>query len=278
MAELVEAVLRVRRGARASLGHFVAFAIAALVVLGLCGPQVTLRIEHAVVAGAWSVVLIARLFGKPRSVRRAAGEGLDLDVGLLLLVATHALVQHLGGLQSSVYPIVYVLIAAVTAFTDRKVGRVWLALAVTLEAAIYFVTEGRTDLEAFGLRAALIVLFGVLHGVFVQSEVRSARRRSDRELRDERERVREDVRLFRLVATPTDAARVDDERLSRSSIEEVRQALHFNLDVLKGTMGLHTCVLLMQDSEGSALRIVELVTDSELVAEGPFPLGAAACP
>ena len=56
----------------------------------------------------------------------------------------------------------------------------------------------------------------------------------------------------------------------------MHQALFFNLDLLKRTLGLHSCVLLLADESGQKLRIVELTTDSDDIAEGPFPVGAGA--
>jgi diguanylate cyclase (GGDEF)-like protein len=47
------------------------------------------------------------------------------------------------------------------------------------------------------------------------------------------------------------------------------------LDLLKRTLELHTCVLLMKDERGE-LAIVELCTDSDDVAEGPFASGEGA--
>ena len=67
----------------------------------------------------------------------------------------------------------------------------------------------------------------------------------------------------------------DDERMFRSSVEEVRDALYHVLDLLKRSLELHTCILLFSDPDGR-LRIVELVTESDDVAEGPFDAGAGA--
>lgn len=277
MTTLVEAALQVRRGARSCFACVTAGAIGVLVALGLFGAGAALRVEHAVVALAWVVVLAARIVGRARAARRGTDTTrFDLEIALLLLVAAHAAIQRAGGLGSEAYPALYVLVAGVSAFGGRRVGQIWLAVAIAFEALVYFVTEGRTEPRPFALHAMLLALFGTLNAIFTQVEISRVRRRSERELRDERERVREDVRIFRLVATPTDASRADDERLSRSSVEEVHRALHFNLDLLKRTMGLHTCVLLMQDAEGRALRIVELVSDSDGIAEGPFPVGAGA--
>ncbi len=118
------------------------------------------------------------------------------------------------------------------------------------------------------------------------------RERSNKERALEKQRLAEDVKLFRLVGAPSvgvDMARgpaslgygtaasegETDEKAQRASIDEVRGSLFHVLDLLKRTLELHTCVLLFS-GEGGRLRIVELVSDSDDVAEGPFETGAGA--
>jgi len=141
---------------------------------------------------------------------------------------------------------------------------------------LYFITENRTDPRPFAVHSAFVVFFGILNLVFTRVEIARVRERSRKELDEEKERVREDARMFRLVSAPTASGASDDERLFRSSIEEVHNALYYMLDMLKRTLELNTCVLLMNDESGKRLNIVELVTDSDDVAEGPFAIGEGA--
>ncbi|MBW2720167.1 MAG: diguanylate cyclase, partial [Deltaproteobacteria bacterium] len=100
-------------------------------------------------------------------------------------------------------------------------------------------------------------------------------RKSDLELAAQKEKVKDDTRLFRLVAPSSDRVR-DEERLYETSVQEVRQALYHALQLLHRTLDLHTCVLLMPSDEAEQLCIAELVTNSDDVADGPFALGAGA--
>jgi diguanylate cyclase (GGDEF)-like protein len=274
MTALVQAALHVRRGARSSFGYLAALGLGLLVLLGLFRERAALGSEHAVVVAAWAVVLAARVGARVREHKKQeTGSWLDLELGLLLLVAAHAVLQVFGGLQSPLYPLLYALMAFVGAFAERKVAHSFLLCAIGFEAALYFLTEGHRDPLPFALHAALCTLFGLLNLLFTQAEIQRVRVLSRRELQEEQQRVRADARMFRLVATPTESSAPDDERLTRSSVEEAHQALFFNLDLLKHTMQLHSCVLLMaEDSDsGQKLRIVELTTDSDDIAEGPFP-------
>ncbi len=68
----------------------------------------------------------------------------------------------------------------------------------------------------------------------------------------------------------------DEERMARSSVEEVHQSLFYTLDLLKRTLELHSCVLMLLDDESGRFHIAELVTDSEELADGPFAVGEGA--
>lgn len=276
MTTLVQAALTVRRGARSGYGYISAFGLALLTVLGMFRDREALSIEHGVVAGSWIIVFGARATTRMRARVQSGESWFDLELGLLLLSAAHALLQVFGGVLSPVYPVLYVFVAFVSSFAERTVGRTLLLFALGYEGLLYFVTEGHTDPKPIALHAIFLTLFGLLNVIFTQAEMHRMRSRSARELRDEQDRVQADARLFRLAATPSEAGERDEEKLFRSSVEEVHQALFFNLALLKRTMGLHSCVLLMSEAPGDALRIVELSTDSDDIADGPFPAAGGA--
>jgi diguanylate cyclase (GGDEF)-like protein len=278
MPTLVHAALTVRRTARATFGYLAAAAFAVLDLLAVfrVEPE-ALGVEHALVGVAWLVVFAFRATRRFREEEHGAVRATtDLELGLLLLVAVHAVVQIGGGLTSDLYPLVYVLVAFVASFGRKPVGTYLLLAAVVLEAGLYFVTEARTDPRPFAVHAAFVVFFGMLNLVFTRAEIARVRKRSRRELDEEKEKVREDSRLFRLVSAPTTSGASDEERLMRSSLEEVHNALFHMLDMLRRTLELHTCILLMRHGDGDDLHIVELATDGDDVAEGPFSSGEGA--
>jgi diguanylate cyclase (GGDEF)-like protein len=276
MTALVQAALTVRRGARGSFGYAAAAGLALLLLLGLFRERAAFGIEHAVVALAWSAVLAARVTQRLQAGRGRSGASvLDLEVGLLLIIGTHGLLQLFGGLQSALYPLLYALMGVFGAFAERKVTHGLVLCAIAFEAALYFGTEGQRAPVPLLLHGLMLVLFALLNALCTQAEIGRVRLLSQHERERDRQRVREDARLFRLVAAPTDSV-ADDERMTRSSVEEVHQALFFNLDLLKRTLQLHSCVLLMADEAGEKLRIVELTTDSDDVAPGPFAKAAGA--
>lgn len=277
MTQLVQAALTVRRGVRASFGYLAAFALGLLDLLGVFRDRDALGVEHAVVFAAWLVVLAQRATARARDERLSPGEsGFDLELGLLLLTAAHAVIALFGGLRSPLYPVLYVLVAFASSFSGRRVGRTLVLFAIAFEAPIYFITEAQRDPKPFVLHAIFLTLFGLINVIFTQAELTRVRLRGHAEREEEKRRVHDDARLFRLATTPTEAPERNDDKLFRGSVEEVHQALFFNLALLKRTLGLHSALLLLRDESDDKLRIVELATDSDDVRDGPFAAGEGA--
>jgi diguanylate cyclase (GGDEF)-like protein len=196
-------------------------------------------------------------------------------LGVLLLVGVQALVQFRGGIGSDLYPLTFVAVALVASFAVGPAGIGVVVFALALGLATAFFGEQISDPLLLGVNALFIVCFGALSHVFTRAEIVRVRRKSDLELAAQKEKVKDDTRLFRLVAPSSDRVR-DEERLYETSVQEVRQALYHALQLLHRTLDLHTCVLLMPSDEAEQLCIAELVTNSDDVADGPFALGAGA--
>jgi len=275
MTALVHATLQLRRSSRAAFGFVAAALFGLLPPLGVFhlaadGPS----LEQGAVAVAWMVIFASR--ASARFKAESSGAGLarrDLELGLLLLVAVHASVQLYGGLSGPLYPMVYVLVAFVASFAHAPAGSAMVILAVAYEAPIHFFTEQQQDPKAFGLHALFILFFGVLNLVFTRVEIARVRERSKRQLSDEREKVRQNARMFRLVSAPSREGQGTDDRIFTSSVQEVHHQLYHALTLLHRTLELHTCVFLLLDERGELLHIAELVTTSEDVAPGPFAAG-----
>jgi len=262
-----------RRTARSAWGLAAALLLAAFLLAGffLPGSQ-ALGWGHLAWAAAW-LALFAHRIG--RAYRQGTDPRSAFELGALLLVGVHALVQTRGGADSDLYPLIYVAIVLVTSFATGWAAMGLVGFATALGLAVAFLGEKVVDPSLLGLNALFIICFGALSHVFTRAEIIRVRHNSERELAAQRERMRDDTRLFRLVAPSSDGVR-DEDRLHQTSVQEVRQALYHALQLLHQTLELHTCVLLMPTEEAEQLRIVELVTQSEDVADGPFTLGAGA--
>jgi two-component system cell cycle response regulator len=315
MSRLVHAALTLRKTVRASLGFVLAGVFLLLPVLGVFRPEV-LGVEHVVIGLAWAGLLASRASKRSARVQAetdaARRDALwrDLEIGLELLAGTHAAVQMFGGLEGPLYPLVYVLVAFFASFAVRPAGSIlvltaiayelvlWLTMpptglvrssgADTILSAVFDGTPVGIDAHRAALHGVFILFFGILNLLFTRAEIARVRERSNKERIAEKQRIADDVKLFRLVGAPsvgvdsahrgpiTQAAEGEhDEKAHRASIDEVRSSLFHVLELLKRTLELHTCVLLFTGADGR-LRIVELVTDSDDVADGPFEAGAGA--
>ncbi len=271
MTALVQAALRVRRTARSMWGVAVAFLLGSALLAGFFLDR-SLAWEHLAWALAWATVfgLRARV-----AVEHGAESRTSFELGALLLVGVHALVQARGGVSSELYPLTYVAVALGASFATGRAGASIVVFAAALDFGISFLGENITDPSVLAAHGFFVLSFGVLNLVFTRAEITRIRRRSELELEAEQERMRDETRLFRLVAPASDGLR-DEERLFQTSVQEVHQALYHTLELLHGTLSLHTCVLLMPAGDGERLHIVELVTSSDDIADGPFSLGSGA--
>jgi hypothetical protein len=264
MTTLVQAASHVRKSARASFGYVIAGSVGLLDLLGVFRERQSFGVEHVLIVGAWLCVFGARVRARTRGRAERSDGFIDLEQGLLLLAATHALLQLLGGLLSPLYPVLYVLVAFIGAFAERGQSRLIVLAAVAFEAPLYFFTEGNSDPKPYALHAIFLTLFGLINVVFTQAELTRVRLMTYRERAEEKRRVKQEARLFRLSAPPTDGRR-DDDHLWRSSIDEVRSALYWNLLLLKRTLELKSAVLLLCDRDAGMLRVIELASDCRRV-------------
>src|SRR5262249_57836687 len=94
--------------------------------------------------------------------------------------------------------------------------------------------------------------------------------------------MREEARDFRVISTAlSPESRVrrraeEQEKLSQGSIQTIHEQLYYNLDLVRGALGLQTCALLWLDEAGERLKVKELCTDSTHVVEGAIDAGGGA--
>ncbi|HEX9295748.1 MAG TPA: sensor domain-containing diguanylate cyclase [Polyangiaceae bacterium] len=276
MELLVRVSLAVRRAARRGLGLATALALGAFDVADAQSPFDGPWLMAA--AALWLAVLGWCCWPG----RRAGGAQVwsDVEVGALLVVAIYAALGRAeGGLSSPLYPLVYVLIAAVSAFARPLAAALVVGFLVLLEGWIRYAALAERTLLPLALHAAFIAMFAVLNLVFLRAEIARIRLRSRARLEAEVARMRDAARSYRLLGAPrgpADTAPVrsgDDEKLARSSVEEIHQAVLFALELLRESLALHTALLLWQNEAGTHVRISELSSDADNVGEGPFLSG-----
>jgi diguanylate cyclase (GGDEF)-like protein len=278
MDSLVHASLAVRRLIRRGHGLAIACALAAYVVAGGAStPPGPLAVAALAV---WALLLGSRL----RTKLTADDDGpllVDVEIGALLVVGLDAaLLRWDGGLSGRFAPSVYLLVALLAAFGRPVAGLAVALWVLALEAAIRVFLLGEHDLDELGIHAAFVGAFAVLNVAFLRAEVARIRSAARARVEVELDRLKQDARSYRLLGAgeATEAAdsgggERSEDRLARSSVEEIHQSVHYALDLLRRSLDLHTAVLLWLNDAGTHLRISELSTAADDVHDAPFAAG-----
>ena len=274
MRPLVRVSLSLRRALRAALALGTAPLLGACVVLDAVAPFDLVR--TALFSTALVVLLGRSLIGRFRATPR--GFVRDAELGGLAAVAAFFLVvradRTLGG---ETYPAVFVCLALVSAFVRPAAALATLALSFGMELAIRRLAMSQTTLVSAAPDIAFMMVFAGLNAAVLRTELVRLRGASATRLKEEKDRLRDDARTFRLLGAPASAQRDErndeEDRLARSGVEEIHQSVLFALRLVRETLGLQTAMLLWRSDAGTHLRISELVTDSPDVADGPFLVG-----
>ncbi len=278
MDMLVRLALWLRSLLRRSIVLVLTVALGVLVVWDARAPLE--RTWALAAVAAWFVILASRISGKVKDFARPAGAFGDFEVGCLLVVGAAGFIQRSeGGLSGTAYPIAYALVALVSAFA-HPAAAITVAIAfLGLEGAIRYVAFGERDPRSLLVHGGFIVAFSLLNVILLRAEIARVRHRARARVDTELSRIRDAARSYRLLGAarsptePSENRTGDEERLVRSSVEEIHQAVLFSLELLKRSLRLHTAILLWQNESGTHARISEVSTDSDRIADGPFLCG-----
>jgi two-component system, cell cycle response regulator len=228
------------------------------------------------VAGLFSASLGYRIVQRRRRAVVEETTRLDLELFTHLVVLAYALVLRTqGGLAGAAFPVLYALVMLTASFARPTATVTTVAFAVLLESALTFIAfGGRGNLIE---HATLLGVFAFLNMLVFRAEIARIRRVSRQRIETELKKMKEAARSYRLIGAPASAqeraqapARDDEERLLRSGVDEIHQAVEFALALLRRTLGLRTAVLLGTDSARQSLHIQELSTSEDAIAPGPF--------
>ncbi|HEY6081584.1 MAG TPA: diguanylate cyclase, partial [Polyangiaceae bacterium] len=274
MDPLVRLALATQQLITRTAGTVLAAAFGAIVVYAE-----TERLDDALLGG------VALLFGASLGYRvwqrrrRAVVEEtarLDLELFTHLVVLGYALVLRTrAGLEGPAYPLLYALVMLTASFARPAATVATVTFAVLLESALTFIAfRGRGNLIE---HASLLGLFAFLNMLVFRAEIARIRRVSRQRIETELKKMKEAARSYRLIGAPTSAqdravpaAREDEDRLLRSGVDEIHQAVEFALSLLRRTLGLRTALLLGMDASGQSLHIQELSSSEDAIAPGPF--------
>jgi two-component system, cell cycle response regulator len=264
MDRLARSLFLVRRTVQRGLGAGLTLAAGAGFVLQ--GPK-----PWVLALSASAIVLVA-----VQTYRRVSASSLisELEIALALVVGLYTTLGYLEGDQTGRYSAVIFLLVSGIAATCRPLASLVLAiLVVSLESFIRMRASADLFTTAFTTRVALIVFFALQSSVILRVETARIKRRARKEVDGELRKLKDQARNYRLVGAGENRAVTVEEKLTRSSVEEIHQSVHYALELLKRTLGLHTAVLLWKNETETHFRISELATLSEDVNDAPIPLG-----
>jgi diguanylate cyclase (GGDEF)-like protein len=231
--------------------------------------------------GAVAVVLVAAIARavahRLRRLDPDATTRLDLELFTHLVVLAFALIlQAPGRLDGAFHPAVYALMMVAAAFARPSAALGTAAFTILLESALRVVGFGQKPEELWP-SLVFVGLFAFLNLSLFRAEIARVRRLSRVHIEGEIERMKNAARSYRLIGAPSSAIergsippRNEEERLLRSGVDEIHQALAFALDLVKRTLGLRTAVVLWSDSAGQRLHIQEISTSDDSIVPGPF--------
>ncbi|HYO95288.1 MAG TPA: sensor domain-containing diguanylate cyclase, partial [Polyangiaceae bacterium] len=202
---------------------------------------------------------------------------LDLELFAHLTVVAYTLVVRApDGLDGPLYPLVYALAMLTASFARPLAAGATVLFAVLLEAGLHGYGLQEKSETRLLTHAALLAVFALLNMLVFRAEIARVRKVSRLRIETELRKMREAARTYRLLGPPSAAEHAvsgssqDAERLLRSGVDEIHQAVEFALNLLRRMLGLRTAMLLALDSAGAQLEIQELSTDEEAIFPGPF--------
>jgi two-component system, cell cycle response regulator len=204
---------------------------------------------------------------------------LDLELVLHLFVLAFVIVLNApGGLDGALYPLVYAVALLAASFTGPLTTTLGIAFALLLEGAVQTHAFGEREPDRLVQHAGMLALFAFLNLAVFRAELARIKNLSRARIESEITRMRDAARSYRLLGAPSTPARDrshtpppdDEERLLRSGVDEIHQAVEFALSLLRRTLGLRTAMLLGLDQQGQSLTILELSSAEDAIEPGPF--------
>jgi two-component system, cell cycle response regulator len=204
--------------------------------------------------------------------------GDDVELGLLLLSLAEAGALLGGGVESPLYPAVYLVMAFLVAFLRPSSGVLLTAAALALDLLAFV---GRHALPAgwpqYAAHAAFLALFALLYHLVLAAQVLASRSQEKQVVARRLRQLEERAREYRLIAAGTEGSERSPEGEARwlaASVREVEQAVGSALEIAESALGSHTCAVFLLSSDDRELKLQDCRSRSEAVRRDPFDAGA----
>lgn len=175
----------------------------------------------------------------------------ELEAGLSLITAVYVLVAATGGTSSFLYPLVYALVSfLMVVHRSRAAAVAWVLAVGVLEVVVALPTLPRTGWSPIAMHLTFLGFFAAGNLLVLSSLVRRLRRGHEEEVAEALERMSQEARDFRLIASPlppqsrTRTREEEEVRMAVAAVETIREQLFHNVDLLRTSLSLHSCALL----------------------------------
>lgn len=179
----------------------------------------------------------------------------EAQLGALLVVAGYALIQPVGGLESPLYPLIYLLVAFLAAFLPRVVAGALTLLAIAIDVAVFAAAGAlASHSSTLVVHVVFLAVFALLSRFVFASQVasgRAAARLAEQE--QSRERA-SDARLFRLT-TGMDQKEHDEEKWAEAALVEVGLAVENALEVAEVALATNSVAVFLLHRDESQIRL-----------------------
>ncbi len=189
-----------------------------------------------------------------------------MSAGIVVLWV-HVVVQMLApdALRTTWYLFVPLALAILSVLSSRSATMAGFALAVVMEAWVATQRPLALSLSDFVLHVGFLAAFMLFGRLCVRIEIKRIKAGFEQERSEEKKKIEQDARMFRLVAMPTDASGWNEERLKQSSVVELKYTTYHAMQLLKDTLQLHTCALFLSDDVEQRLLLSEIISDSDAI-------------
>ncbi|MEK7706360.1 MAG: sensor domain-containing diguanylate cyclase [Myxococcota bacterium] len=264
-----------------ALGLTVAGAILVLAAYGVFRDVTRDGVPQLAALAGLSVLLLARLFDRVRRPGGARAIGMrwaDLELGTLFVATAYAVIELTGGPTGLLYPLVYALVAFLVAFHALPYSVYFLTVIIGTEVATNLLQPMADGWRLVASHASFNLLFGLLYALFLRSEVAQRQREMTRAIDEHMGRIATEAKDFRLTsALSLESRELSSEEIGErrriGSVQAIHDALYNVLAVAERALNPHTVALLWMDADDRKLRVKELRSQSDDVAEQPIAAG-----
>jgi len=212
-----------------------------------------------------AVLLLAKLFLFFRLRMKSTFRTFEL--GMICVATLNVIVQASGGLSGELYPINYILVSLITAFSTIPLGLVFAGLLAVVEAGrLIYIDAGGEEMVRVLYHLFFTILFCLGIGVFLKMERENAIR-----AKAVLAKLSNDADdLAQRAGTHKDLASLKRSERNRSTVRNVfslDEELFTVLEIARKVFGSYSAVLLLLDGDGKHLRVRMQVSDSDNVCD-----------